>query len=62
MQYRINENCIGCGLCEAICPDVFELGKDHRAHVKPDSGVAQQTKDAREAQDNCPAAAIESEA
>ena len=21
-----NERCIGCGACQAICPDVFEFG------------------------------------
>lgn len=31
MHYRVNDQCIGCGLCEATCPDVFELGKDGHA-------------------------------
>ena len=25
MKFKVNENCIGCGLCEATCPNVFEL-------------------------------------
>ncbi len=28
------ENCIGCGSCSAICPDVFEMRDDGKAHVK----------------------------
>ncbi len=25
MKPKVNENCIGCGTCEAICPEVFKL-------------------------------------
>lgn len=26
--------CVGCGLCEQACPDVFEIQGDGIAHVK----------------------------
>lgn len=26
--------CVGCGLCEQACPDVFEVQGDGIAHVK----------------------------
>ena len=26
--------CVGCGLCEQSCPEVFEVGGDGIAHVK----------------------------
>ena len=26
--------CVGCGLCEQNCPDVFEVQNDGLAHVK----------------------------
>lgn len=58
MKATVNENCIGCGLCESICPAVFKI---------VDSGVAQAvgTVDdesealAKEARDQCPVEAIE---
>ena len=25
MKYYVNDSCIGCGLCESICPEVFSL-------------------------------------
>jgi ferredoxin len=32
---KINkEKCIGCGSCESVCPAVFEIGDDMKAHVK----------------------------
>ena len=29
--------CVGCGLCEQVCPDVFKMEADGVAHVKADS-------------------------
>ncbi len=26
--------CVGCGLCEQSCPEVFQVGGDGIAHVK----------------------------
>lgn len=28
MKYYVNENCIGCGLCESVCPEVFSLSDE----------------------------------
>ena len=33
MEVRINDECSACGVCEDICPEVFELG-DEKAQVK----------------------------
>lgn len=32
------EKCIGCGSCQAICPDVFELKEDVKSHLKGGKG------------------------
>ena len=28
MKFFVNENCIGCGLCVSVCPDVFHMTPD----------------------------------
>lgn len=28
MKYYVNENCIGCGMCNGICPAVFGFLKN----------------------------------
>ena len=27
MRYYVDENCIGCGLCEGMCPEVFHMAE-----------------------------------
>lgn len=49
--------CIGCGLCEGICPKVFKMNEDNLAEVIGE--VNQETvKDAKEAEAQCPVEAI----
>ncbi len=48
--------CTGCGLCEQLCPDVFELGDDGYAHVKAKANEGAACVD--EAIDQCPVGAI----
>ena len=33
MKAYVNENCIGCGLCVGICPEVFEMTDEDVAQV-----------------------------
>lgn len=28
-----HETCIGCGTCESLCPEVFKVEDDGKAHV-----------------------------
>ncbi len=57
MKARVTEDCISCGRCVEICPEVFEMGED-RAHVKVEE-IPQEYQDAtQEAADECPTAAI----
>lgn len=59
MSYKVNENCIGCGVCAGICPDVFEMGEDGYSHVvaEPEDGETRELAD--QAKESCPVAAIE---
>ena len=53
MKATVNEDCIGCGLCESVAPEVFEIGDDGLAHAIEEEDAAQ------EACDGCPVTAIE---
>ena len=53
---NVDQNkCIGCGLCTATCPDVFEMGDDGKAKVKEGSKPDDKCK---EAANSCPVQAI----
>ena len=49
--------CIGCGLCESTCPDVFEM-KDNLAVTKSETVPAGQEKCAKQMETDCPVTAI----
>jgi len=38
------ENCIGCGACEAVCPEVFQLADDGKSSIVENIRKAVQTK------------------
>jgi ferredoxin len=50
------ELCIGCGNCESVCPEVFELDDEGKSQVKNPQGCSE--CDCQEAIDSCPAEAI----
>lgn len=50
--------CIGCGLCPSICPSVYEMQDDGKAHAIVDSVPDSDRDDAKEGADNCPVSAI----
>ncbi len=47
--------CVGCGLCEQACPEVFEVQGDGVAHVKAQSCA---THNLAEIADQCPVNSI----
>jgi ferredoxin len=57
MKVTISEECVSCGLCVDICPDVFEMGEE-LAQVKMASVPAQFEKAVQQAADECPVSAI----
>ncbi|MDO5378414.1 MAG: ferredoxin [Clostridia bacterium] len=59
MSYTVNENCIGCGVCAGICPDVFEMGEDGYSHVIAEPEDDETRELAEQAKESCPVAAIE---
>jgi ferredoxin len=50
------ELCTGCGTCESLCPDVFQLGDDDKSHVINEEGC--NGCDCQEVVDSCPEGAI----
>ena len=48
------ETCIGCGNCEALCPEVFRVSPEGKSEVINESGDC----DLQAAIDSCPVAAI----
>lgn len=47
--------CVGCGLCEQSCPEVFQIAGDGIAHVKAGACAMH---DLAEVADACPVNAI----
>lgn len=53
--YVDKDTCIGCGVCEGICPDVFKMTDDGKAEaIVPET----ETACAQDAADSCPVQAI----
>jgi ferredoxin len=49
------EACTGCGVCESLCPEVFEVKEDEKAHVITSDATV---SECQEAIDSCPVQAI----
>ncbi len=52
------ELCIGCGICESICPKVFVMDGDGKASVKAQLLTPELKECAEDAQEQCPVSAI----
>lgn len=60
MKVKVNEDCTGCGVCEHICADVFELDGD-KAQVIAAVVPVDEEENCRQAAEACPVDAIELE-
>ncbi|WP_066645930.1 ferredoxin [Christensenella timonensis] len=62
MKVTVNkETCIGCGLCEGMCPEIFRMADDGlaEAYAQPDTPALEDS--VRETAGSCPTSAIEVE-
>lgn len=59
MKMQVNEECIGCGLCPEICPDVFKMQETGFAEAIDEDISEQVEESAEEAMESCPVSAIE---
>ncbi len=58
MKAYVNESCIGCGMCNSICSEVFEMNAEGLAEATG-AVTAENEASVREAMDSCPVGAIE---
>jgi len=60
MKVKIDKGkCIGCGSCEAVCPDFFEMDDENKPHFKENKEKDKSC--IKEAADICPIQIIEIE-
>ena len=59
MKCFVNENCIGCGLCTSLCPEVFSMEYSPTAKAMEGEIPPELEDSARQARDSCPVAAID---
>jgi len=57
LKVKIEDGCIGCGMCESNCPNVFRMTDDGIAEVFAMPEPADEG-DAQEAANNCPVSVI----
>ncbi len=55
----IEEGCTVCGLCEELCPEVFEV--DDEAVVKDGADIENNEEGIKDAAENCPVEIIKFE-
>lgn len=62
MKAKVDKDiCIGCGLCESTCPEVFSIEDDGLAIAIDAAVPADACEEAENARDGCPVSAIEIE-
>ncbi|MFA5658635.1 MAG: ferredoxin [Oscillospiraceae bacterium] len=59
MKARVDkEVCIGCEICPSICPEIFTMGPDGKAHAAQDPVTSENEDEVLDAQASCPVNAI----
>jgi ferredoxin len=61
MKFFVDDTCIGCGVCNATCPDVFEMTDQGQAKATDEEVAEELEADAEEAMNSCPVGAIHKE-
>ncbi len=61
MKCVVNSGCIGCGICEGICPEVFSMTDEGIAKAIETEVPVDSEDAAAEAKESCPVGAIEAE-
>ncbi len=54
----VKDNCIGCGACQAIAPNVFEIEDDGLSTAKVSDVPESECDDVKDAVESCPTGAI----
>ena len=54
----IRENCIGCGACQAIAPNIFEIDDEGLCKVLTETVSENDEEDFNDAKDSSPTGAI----
>ncbi len=57
MKVRIEEGCIGCGICIDACPEVFRLNDEGLSEVY-EQPTPENEDSAQDAADGCPVSVI----
>ena len=57
MKTKVTEDCIACGECVDICPEVFQMGEEY-AEVQVDTVPSDSEENVKEAAEACPVDAI----
>ena len=64
MKVVVNQgNCIGCGACESICPEIFQINDEGFSTViGSEEDFNNHEEEIRDALDSCPTGAISEDA
>ena len=59
MKIKITDECIGCGACVAVAPNLFELNTDTMKSIVKKQPEVEEEELAKQAKDVCPVEAIQ---